>query len=497
MAVMAQGSLKSKTISGVFWSAFQKFGTMAISFVANIVLARLLSPDDFGCIGMLAIFITLSGTFIDGGFGSALIQKKDPTDKDYSTIFYWNLLLSFFLYGILYFSAPAIARYYEVPLLSSVLRVEGLVLIINALSIIQNNRLRKQLRFKKLAIIDITSAIISIIITIILAYCGFGIWALVAQQLLMCSITTTLLWITGKWYPKAVFSTESFKELFNFGFFILLANLVNTFCNNIQGLLIGKIYNPSTMGYYSQGKKLEEVASTSISNVVDRVAYPILAEAQNDKPRLIRMLGQFITSLAYLTIPLMLLLILVAKPLIVLIYSSKWLPTVPYFQILCIAGIAISLQGLNYYAVAAVGKSGKLLIWTLIKRGIGLVFVVGGLAAFGMKGLLEGMVLTSYTIYFINAFMVHRHVGYRLMHQFSDLLPIMLVAIAAFLPSLALHRYLEFNMYTISCLQIVLFIGIYLGLSYLFKLSAFHNFVDIARNIIQKYFPKKQSEQVQ
>jgi len=493
---MAQGSLKSKTISGVFWSAFQKFGAMAISFVANIVLARLLSPDDFGCIGMLAIFITLSATFIDGGFGSALIQKKEPTDEDYSTIFYWNLLLSVFLYGILFFTAPLIARFYELPLLSSVLRVEGLVLIINALSIIQNNRLRKQLKFKKLALIDITSAILSILITIILAANGFGIWALVAQQLLLCSISTLLLWILGHWHPRLVFSWTSFKELFNFGFFILLANLVNTFCNNIQGLLIGKIYNSSTMGYYSQGKKLEELSSTSISNVVDRVAYPILAESQNDKPRMIHMLSQFITSLAYLTIPLMLLFILVAKPLIVLIYSAKWLPSVHYFQILCIAGIAISLQGINYYAVAAVGKSGKLLLWTLIKRGIGLVLVVGGLAAFGMDGLLAGMVLTSYTIYVINAALVHKHVGYKLFRQFLDLLPIAVVGICAFLVAFFSTHLIHFNMYPTVCIQLAIFLIIYIGLSYLLHLQAFKNFVEIARDFITRFKKRHQQDPV-
>lgn len=485
---MAKGSLKYKTISGVFWSGFQKFGAMAIAFIANIVLARLLSADDFGCIGMLAIFIMISNTFIDGGFGSALIQKKEPTEEDYSTIFYWNLFLSIILYLILFFAAPYIASFYHIPLLKQVLRVEGVILIINALSIIQNNRLRKQLRFRKLAIIEITSALISISITITLAACGWGIWALVAQQILMCFFTTLLLWITGKWHPKLVFSWKSFKELFNFGFFILLANLVNTFCNNIQGLLIGRVYNASTMGYYSQGKKLEELSSTSISNVIDRVAYPILAESQNDKPRMIHMLSQFITSLAYLTIPLMLLFILVAKPLILIIYTDKWLPTVPYFQILCIAGIAISLQGINYYAVAAIGKSKNLLLWTLIKRSIGLVLVVGGLAAFGMNGLLAGMVITSYTIYIINASLVHKHIGYKLYRQFLDLLPIILTGVfsfvAAYLCSLIIP---SSNIYLIGCVQLFVFLILYIGTSYIFKIKAFCNFVEIARDFIQKF----------
>ncbi len=484
---MAQGSLRAKTISGVFWSALQKFGVMAISFISNIVLARLLSPDDFGCIGMLAIFIVISSTFIDGGFGSALIQKKEPTEEDYSTIFYWNMILSLVLYGILFISAPAIARYYEIPLLSDVLRVEGIVLIINALSIIQNNRLRKQLKFRKLAIIDIVSAVISITVTIVLAANGWGIWALVAQQLMLCSITTLILWLTNKWHPKWVFSWQSFRELFNFGLFILIANLVNTFCNNIQGLLIGKIYNPATMGYYSQGKKLEELSSTSISSVVDRVAYPVLAEMQNDLPRMVRSLSRFITSLAYLTIPLMLLFILLADPMIHLIYSEKWLPAVPYFQILCIAGIAISLQGINYYAIAAIGRSGKLLLWTLVKRGVGLVLVVGGLAAFGMYGLLAGMVVTSYLIYFINASLVHRYVGYKVQRQMLDLLPIALIAVAAFVLAFWVGKLWVINKFAMGGIQLALFLVVYLGLSYLLKLQAFRNFQEIFQDVLKSF----------
>lgn len=484
-------SLKSKTVSGVFWSAFQKFGAMAISFIANIVMARLLSADDFGCIGMLAIFITISNTFIDGGFGSALIQKKEPTEDDYSTIFYWNLFLSLFLYGIIFLCAPFIASFYKIPLLSKVLRLEALMLIINALSLIQNNRLRKQLQFRKLAIIDITSAVISVCISITLAFLGFGIWALVAQQLLLCSITTALLWITGKWYPKFTFSWQSFKELFNFGFFILIGNLVNTFCNNIQGLLIGKVYSSTTMGYYSQGKKLEELSSTSISNVVDRVAYPILASAQNDKPRMANMLSQFITSLAYMTVPLMLVFILIAEPLIVLIYTDKWLASVPYFQILCIAGIAVSLQGINYYAVAAIGRSGKLLVWTLIKRGLGLIFVVGGLALFGMTGLLVGMVITSYMIYIINASLVHKYIGYKLQKQILDLLPIVACGLISMAFAYASGLLAGENIYVKGSIELVIYVLTYLGISVVFKLKAFNNFVNIAKDFKTKIRSKK------
>ena len=212
---MAQ-DLKTKTISGMIWSAVQKFGNMGISFVSNIVLARMLTPEDYGCIGMLAIFIVVSNTFVDGGFGSALIQKKDPTQEDYSTIFWWNIFISSVLYGVLYLSAPFIAEFYHMELLSSILRVQGIVLIINSLNIIQTNQLRKQLKFKRLANVTIIAHIIAAVSAIILAWKGWGVWALVAQQIIASSVISILLWILNKWMPDFSFSKESFKKMFIF-----------------------------------------------------------------------------------------------------------------------------------------------------------------------------------------------------------------------------------------------------------------------------------------
>lgn len=430
--INANVGLKQKAISGVIWSSIQKFGTMGISFVSNIILARLLTPDDYGCVGMLMIFITVANTFIDGGFGSALIQKKQPTQEDYSTIFYWNLALSFILYAILFFTSPLIAGFYNLAMLSPVLRVQGLVLILNSLSIIQLNRLRKQLKFKKISIVNLTSATISVGVTIYLAYNGWGVWALVAQQLLMSFFNTVLLWIVAGWMPSFIFSYQSFKELFSFGGFILLSNLLNTLGNNIQGILIGKFFSSHTMGLYSQARKLEEVASTSLSNVVDQVSFPVLAEVKNDKTRLINVLRKLITSIAFFSFPIMLLLIAIAKPIIVLLYSSKWIECVPYFQILCVAGIAISLQNINYYAVAAIGKSKDLFNWTLIKRIVCFALIIIGFLIYNIWGLLGGMVIGSYVMYIINAILVSNRIGYKLSKQIRDLIPILIVALLSY-----------------------------------------------------------------
>lgn len=477
--------LKQKAASGIIWSSLQKFGTMGISFVSNIILARLLSPEDYGCIGMLMIFILVANTFIDGGFGSALIQKKEPTQKDYSTIFYWNLLLSIVLYFALFVSAPLIARFYNLPLLSPVLQVQGLVLILNSLSIIQQNRLRKQLLFKKLAIVSIVSALLSLVITIYLAYIGWGVWALVAQQLLMSGFNAVLYWIVGKWNPSFVFSRQSFKELFGFGGFILLSNLINTLCNNVQGILIGKFFSPITMGFYAQARKLEEVASTSLSSVIDQVSYPVLAEVQNDKNKLAYVLKKLITAIAFFSFPIMLALIVIAEPLITLLYSDKWTECVPYFQILCIAGLAISLQNVNYYAVAAIGKSKTLFNWTLIKRLLGIILIVVGFIVYGIWGLLLGMMSASYIMYIINAVLVSKYIGYKLTSQFKDLLPTLLISSISFLISYFSPN-ITMSLIADMFLSILIFALSYIILTYLFEKDK----ILMIKNIVLSYRKK-------
>ena len=480
-------NLKQKAIKGVIWSGIHKFAIMFLNFVSGVVLARLLTPHDYGVIGMLTIFLAVSNTFIDGGFGSALIQKKRPTDEDYSTILYWNIALSLSLYGVLFLCAPLIAQFYGLPLLSDVLRVQGLVLILNATRIVQRNQLRKQLKFKKVAIINCSANAVSLIVTFFLAWKGFGVWALVVQQLLLSFLTTSLYWITSKWRPVLVFSKKSFFELFNFGGFILLANLLNSFCNNIQGLLIGKVYNSSTLGIYTKAQRTEALSSTFISSVLDQVSYPVLSEAQNDKRRLISILKQFIGTSAYITFPLMFLLILLAKPLFLFLYSERWLPSVPYFQILCIAGIAICLQNINYYAIAAIGKSKQLFKWTVIKRILGLLLVVGGLWLYGIYGLLMGSVATSWCIYLINATLVAKHIGYKLKQQMLDLLPIILFSLLAFFLAYVSSIIIENKLYVEGVIRLSVFIPIYLGLSVLFKLKELQSAKETFHLIYNKF----------
>ena len=455
------------------WTALQRYSTMLIQFISGIILARLLTPYDYGCIGMLMIFMLLAESFIDGGFGSALIQKKNPTQTDYSTIFFWNMGLSAVLYAVLFLSAPAIARFYGIPLLSDILRVQGTVLFIYAFNIVQRNQLQKQMNFKALSIVTILTSLTALSVTIVMAYHGFGVWALVAQNMLTATIPAIVFWFYVRWRPQRTYSWQSFRELFSFGFYMFLTNLLNQFGQQIQGLLIGRFYNASTMGYYSKANSTERLASTSISKVMTQVTYPLYAEVQNDKPALGDMIKKITMTVSYVTFPLLFILLLCAKPLFILLYSDRWVSSVPYFQVLCIAGLAYSLQSVNYQSVAAIGKSKTMFVWTFVKRAMGIVFVVVGLLVDGMRGLLVGMVLNAWFSYFINIWLVSKHIGYRWQKQLLDILPVLLASLSSAAVAYFVGRLCSLSLYADGALKLAIFMVLYIGWSLLFRPAAY------------------------
>ena len=476
---MAQKNLKQKAASGMVWTSIQKFASIGISFISGIILARLLTPYDYGCIGMLSIFMVVAESFIGGGFATALIQKKRPTQEDYSTIFFWNLGMAVVMYAVLFFCAPAIARFYNIPLLGSVLRVQGLVLFFYAFNIIQRNQLRKNLNFKVLSIVTLTTSILSLAITISMAYKGFGVWALVTQQLLLAAIPSLVFWFYVKWRPVWVFSWKSFKELFSFGFYVFLAHVVNQLGQKIQGLLIGKFYNPSIMGYYSKAEGTEKLASNSISSIMTQVTYPLYAEVQDNKAVMSNMIKRLTMTLAYITFPLMFILLLCAKPIFVLLYSDKWLQSVPYFQVLCFAGLAGCLQAVNLQPIMAIGKAKLMLCWTLFKRVFGISAMVIGLVWFGMKGLLFGVVFNYWFSYFVNISLVSKYIGYKWIRQIIDLLPVAIASIFAAVVSYGIGYLMHLNMYPDGLLKIFVYVVIYLGWSFIFKPEAYTYFLTI------------------
>lgn len=483
---MTNKNLKQKAVKGVVWTALQKYSTMLIQFISGIILARLLTPHDYGCIGMLMIFMVLAESFIDGGFGSALIQKKRPTQEDYSTIFFWNLGMAVLLYAVLYLSAPVIASFYGIPQLSDILRVQGMVLFIYAFNIVQRNQLRKKLNFKVLSIVTILTSVTALTVTVIMAYHGFGVWALVAQNILTAAIPAAIFWFYVRWRPQLVFSWQSFRELFSFGFYMFLTHILNQFGQQIQGLLIGKFYNAATMGYYSKANATERLASTSISKVMSQVTYPLYAEMQDNKAALGDMIKKITLTLSYVTFPLMFILLLCAKPLFILLYSERWADSVPYFQVLCIAGLAYSLQSVNYQSIAAIGKSRTMFVWTFVKRAMGILFVVAGLLLDGMRGLLIGMVLNTWFSYFVNIWLVSKHIGYRWQRQLLDISPVLLASLIIAIPSYVIVELCSLSLYADGLLKFVVFVVLYACWSVMFRPEAYQLFCEAARPITKK-----------
>ena len=415
---------------------------------------------------------------------SALIQKKNPTQADYSTIFFWNLGMAVLLYAILYFSAPYIASFYKIPLLCDVLRVQGIILFIYAFNIVQRNQLQKKLNFKMLSVVTIATSIISLTVTIIMAYHGYGVWSLVAQHILTALIPAIVFWFYIKWRPQFVFSVRSFRELFSFGFFMFLTHILNQFSVHVQGLLIGKFYHATTMGFYSKAHSTEKLASHSISMIMTQVTYPLYAEVQNNKEVLINMIKKLTATLAYVTFPLMFILLICAKPLFVFLYSEKWVESVPYFQILCIAGLGSCLQSINLQSIAAIGKSKIMFVWVLIKRSIGLFFIVGGLIIYGIHGLLIGVILNVWFSYFVNIGLVSKYIGYKWQSQLLELLPIFIVSIIAFFISFFISTMFDLNLYLDGLVKFGCYFVLYIGWSFLFKPKAYTYLVNI---ICKKY----------
>ena len=443
---MPKDNLRQKAATGMIWTAVQKYSNMLVGFISGIILARLLMPEDYGAIGMLAIFMSLAEVLIDAGFGSALIQKKKPTQTDYSTVFFFNIAMS----GVLY-----------------------LVLFIYAFELIQQNIIRKNLRFKRLSTITIITSVITLIITVVMAYMGCGVWSLVAQNIIGALIPCVFFWVTVNWKPTWEFSWASFKELFGFGSYMFFTHLLTTFSQRITGLLVGRWYDPATMGYYSRASKTNKYATLSVSGVMIQTTYPLYAAVQDDKERLINMVKRITSTLAYITVPMLALLILIAKPLFVLLYSDRWLPCVPYFQILCIGGMAGCLQSVNQQTIAAIGKSKVFFVWTVIKKVVGISLQVVGLIVWGMWGLLAGKVMDSWFSYLVNISMVSKHVGYKNYQQLRDLAPIFIVSGIAGGAGWFVGSLLNWGLYPVAIVQTLVFVALYMGWSLLFKPDAY------------------------
>lgn len=465
-------SLKDQTIKGMFWSVIERFGSIMLQFIANILLARILDPVDFGLIGMIMVFIAISNTIVESGLGAALVNKKEATEKDSSTIFYINTALSFVFFILLIVFAPYIAEYYRQPQLTILLRILSFILIFNALNNIQYTQLIKNINFKQLAKVNLAATSIACLVSVIMAYNGFGVWSLVTQLVLIAFIRTILFWIWSKWRPKLIFSISSLKELFGFGSKLLLSALLDTIYNNLQALVIGRVFSARDLGFYSQAKKFEEVPSYTFSSVVNQVTFPVFVTMQDDYEKLKNGVRKSMKLLVFMQFPLMFALIIIAKPLFELLFTSKWNEAVPYFQILCFSGMLLSMHTTNLNILKAIGKSNTFLYLEIAKKIIGLLALIIGMQ-FGVMGMVIGIAASSYLSLFLNAFYSGGKIGYGVIGQMKDVLPAYILAF-----SLALALYLSLNLtiinnYLYVTIALVIYTTAYLGLAKMFKFEAF------------------------
>ena len=469
----------------MFWNTVQRFGGMIISFCSNLVLARLLTPSDYGIIGMIMVFISLSGLLVDGGLSAALIQKKEPTSEDYSTVFYWELMLGVFFYITLFLTAPAVADFYHMPLLSTVLRVQAIILIINAFRSIQTNQLVKQLHFRRLALFHLTATSIGAVTGIVMAFWGFGVWSLVAKNLIDSFSLSLLLWIKSTWRPLYVFSKNSFKELFSYGSLMLLSNLTDSLVFHVQSLIIGRVFSAKDLGFYTQARLLHAIPAETIPRVVNQVMFPVYSSLQDNNEKVVTAFKKSIHALVFFNFPLMLLLTVIAEPLIVFLYSDKWVESVPYFQILCFGGMLYGLNSNNVSVIKSLGKSNYIFITTLIKRGTTLLLIFIGLQ-FGIFGIVIGYTISLYLYFPINAYFTGRLTGYGILKQVRDIGPNYLLSVAVALVTLLISDWIDVHIILLLIFQSIIFLSLYLGAAFVFGMDGYKTYLEIIYGILNK-----------
>lgn len=431
--LLKENSIKEKTVNGLFWNVIETFGNQGIQFLIGLILARLLSPREYGLIGMIIIFITLSQSLVDSGFGGALIRKKDCDQADYSTIFFFNIIVSSFLFLTLFCLASPISAFFAEPQLKSMLQVLSLAIIFNALSLIQQIILTKKLDFRLQSKISFIATVGSGIIAIIMALYNFGVWSLVALTVCRSALHTIFLWVFGRWNPSLIFSIKAFTEMFNFGSKLLLSGLLNTFTKNIYYLIIGKFFSASQLGYFSRADQFKSIFSSNINLVVGRVTFPVLASLQDDIGELKLAYKKLIRSMMFITFSLMFGLAAVAEPLIVTLLGYKWIESAFYLQLLCFSGALYPINALNLNILKIRGKSGKILKLVTLNNLLIIPVVFIGIT-YGIEAMIIAMIVNALITFIINSSYSGIEVNYSLKEQVADILPsFLLTALCNFL----------------------------------------------------------------
>lgn len=462
-------ALRQKAIVGVFWSAIERFSSQGIQFVLGIILARLLTPHDYGLVGLLAIFIAISQTFVMSGFGAALIQKKDRDEKDFSTTFYYNIVVALLFYALLFLSAPLIADFYNEPLLVNLTRVISLTFVIEAFAVVQRAKFTINVDFKSQSKATLTSVIVAGVIGIYMAYVGYGVWALVAQSLTRGFVNSVNLWIISKWVPKEGFSYMRFKSLFSFGSKLLMAGILHSIAQNISKLVIGKAFSTQALGYYTRANQFASFPSVNMLGILGRVTFPILCRLQEDKEQLLQKQRQILKIAAFLIFPMMIGLIVLAQPLILTVLTDKWADSIWMLRIISIGLVFLPINSLNVSILSAIGRSDLFFKADLVKQ-----FLIIGLLIvsypFGIRTVLWGQVFAMILSYFISLFIIKKHIGLGIMKQFFDFIPIIINCLLMAIAILLINNLFQSELYQLIFGSLV---GafVYLGIAWVFNIA--------------------------
>jgi teichuronic acid exporter len=466
---MQNTSLKSIATKGFFWSAIDKFSVQIGQFVVGVVLARILLPEDFGLIGMLAIFIALSQTFIESGLGMGLIQRQDRSEVDFSTLFVFNLVVSTFFYLILFFSAPFISSFFEQPQLINLTRVLGLSLFLNAFAIVQRTKLTIAINFKSIAKSNLIGLIVGGVCGVTAAKNGYGVWSLVVQMLIGSFASSFSLWLLSNWRPSIVFSKKSFKSLFGYGSKLLIAGLYAQILNNVYNICLGKFYSTATLGYYTRAKSFADISAGTVVSILQQATFPILAKVQHDKEKLVSIYCRIIRMSAFLIIPSMTLIALLAKPIVILLLTEKWISLIPLLQWMVFARIFFPMSALNMNLLNAVGRSDLFLKVDLSKLPLTILAIIITIPL-GVKAIIIGHVITSAMAFIINAYLPGKFYGYGLIKQLRDMLPFFIATLGMAITVFTMSYFVN-NLILELILGIILGVVTYLFICWLLKLD--------------------------
>ena len=420
-------SLKKKAAKSLVWTFTQQFGNQLIGFIISLVLARILLPEEFGLIGMIAVVVAIGNALLDGGLTKSLIRDKECDQEDYSTVFYFHIVSSLVVYALVFVSAPLIADFYERTILINIIRVYSLSLVITSFSAVQLARLTKIMDFKTQALIAIPAAIVGGVVGIFLAYKDYGVWSLVWSSIITSTINSIQLWIYSGWSPDFIFSRVKFKKHFNYGYKLTLSDLLNRIFNNLFLIVIGKNFSAAQVGFYTRAETMKQLPVNNISNALNKVSFPLLVSIRDDELRLKRVYKKLMLMVVFVVTPFLIFLAVLAEPTFRFLFTEKWLSAVPYFQILCITGILFPLHSYNLTILNIKGRSDLFLKLEAFKK-ILIVIIIVLAVPFGVLALLYGQVIASLLAFFINARYTEKFIDYSGWQQITDIFPIMVTA---------------------------------------------------------------------